>query len=68
MITTTKEASSSQTESANTTDDTFLVRKGLHRNGTEHYQIDKLADLASHPEQGSFLRDLWQMDIQVVSK
>lgn len=27
-----------------------------------------LVDLASHPERGSFLRYLWQMDIQVVSK
>lgn len=68
MITTMKEASGSRTESPNTTDDTSLVRKELHRNGTEYYQIDKLVDLASHPEQGSFLRDLWQMDIQVVSK
>ena len=62
-----KEASGSRMESPNITDDAFLVRRTFTGVALSIIGL-MLVDLASHPEQGSFLRYLWQVDIQVVSK
>lgn len=40
--------------SPNFTDDTFMVSKELHGNGTEYHQVDQLVESTSHPVKGFF--------------